>query len=63
MSRVSGYSKRLLVLGVIALCATGGAQGWPTGIGGDADEKGEVPLAGCTCHNELSDNSVTVLID
>ena len=63
MSRVSAYSKRLLMLGVIALFAAGGAQGWPTGIGGDADEKGEVPLAGCTCHNELSDNSVTVLID
>ena len=63
MSRVRAYSKRLFVLGVIALLVAGSSQALHSGVGGDKDGKGEVPQAGCTCHNETPSNSVTVLVD
>ena len=56
-------SHRLLVLACFALLLAGSTQGYSTGIGGDEDDKGDVALAGCTCHSELPDNSVTVILD
>ena len=63
VSRVRAYSRRAFVLGMIALLVAGGTQASHLGIGGDADELGDVSIAGCTCHSEESDNSVTVLIE
>lgn len=63
VSRVRAYSRRAFVLGMIALLVAGGTQASHLGIGGDADEVGDVSIAGCTCHSEESDNSVTVLIE
>ena len=63
VSRVRAYSRRAFVLGMIALLVAGGTQASHLGIGGDADEVGAVSIAGCTCHSEESDNSVTVLIE
>ncbi|MCH2441834.1 MAG: hypothetical protein MK169_05280 [Candidatus Thalassarchaeum sp.] len=54
---------RLVVLGCFALLLAGSTQGYSTGIGGDENGDGDVALAGCTCHNELPDNSVTVILD
>jgi|TARA_B100000131_G_scaffold303539_1_gene327685 hypothetical protein len=50
-----------LLLVVIFVAGTGNA--YPGGIGGDANGQGEVSLAGCTCHAEDPDNSVTVILD
>ena len=63
VSRVRAYSQRAFVLGMIALLVAGGTQASHLGIGGDADEVGDVSIAGCTCHSVESDNSVTVLIE
>ena len=63
MSRVGSYSQRVLILGLIALLITGGTQASHLGIGGDANGDGDVSMAGCTCHNEDPDNSVTIIIE
>ena len=63
VSRVRAYSRRAFVLGMIALLVAGGTQASHLGIGGDADEVGDVSIAGCTCHSEEPDNSVTVVIE
>ena len=54
---------RLVVLGCFAILLAGSTQGYSNGIGGDENGDGDVALAGCTCHNELPDNSVTVILD
>ena len=63
MSRFAAYSQRALILGLIALLVAGGTQASHLGIGGDANGDGDVSMAGCTCHNEDSDNSVTIIIE
>jgi len=63
VSRFSAYSQRALILGLIALLIAGGTQASHLGIGGDANGDGDVSIAGCTCHNEDSDNSVTIIIE
>ena len=63
VSRVRAYSRSAFVLGMIALLVAGGTQASHLGIGGDADEVGDVSIAGCPCHSEESANSVTVLIE
>jgi len=63
VSRVRAYSERLFVMGLITLFIAGSTQALHSGIGGDMDGNGEVPQAGCTCHNEVPSNSVTVLVD
>ena len=63
MSRVRAYSERLFVMGLIVLFVAGSTQALHNGIGGNVDDKGVVPQAGCTCHNEAPSNSVTVLVD
>ena len=56
-------SQRLLVLACFALLLAGSSQAYSTGIGGDEDGDGDVSLAGCTCHSENPDNSVTLILD
>ena len=63
MSRVGTYSERLFVMGLIVLLVAGSTQALHSGVGGDMDNKGEVPQAGCSCHNEVPNNSVTLLVD
>ena len=48
---------------IVALFLATTTQAYHTGIGGDEDSKGNVALAGCTCHAEEPDNSVTVVLD
>ena len=36
---------------------------WPGGIGFDQDNKGDVAISGCTCHNVDSSESVTIILD
>ena len=51
----------LLILATVFVAGSGNA--YPGGIGGDANNQGDVSLAGCTCHAEEPDNSVTVILD
>ena len=55
--------RRGLVLGVILVLLAGGSQASHLGMGGDSNGDGDVAIAGCTCHNENPDNSVTVILD
>jgi|TARA_B110000263_G_scaffold245009_1_gene253926 hypothetical protein len=48
---------------IVVLFLATTTQAYHTGIGGDEDSKGNVALAGCTCHAEEPDNSVTVVLD
>jgi len=56
-------SKRLLVLGLILMFMAGSSQAIHSGVGGNANDQGDVAIAGCTCHAPESDNSVTVILD
>ena len=56
-------SRRLLVLFCFALMIAGSSQAYSTGIGTDQDDMGDVAIAGCTCHAENPDNSITVILD
>jgi len=56
-------SRRLLTLTCFALLLAGSTQAYSTGIGGDEDGNGDVSVAGCTCHSELPDNSVTLILE
>jgi len=63
MRSIIGDYQRAVALGVILLLLAGGSQASHLGIGGDANGDGDVSIAGCTCHNENPDNSVTVILD
>ena len=63
MGSIARDYRRGLVLGAILLLLAGGSQASHLGIGGDANGDGDVAIAGCTCHNENPDNSVTVILD
>ena len=52
-----------MILTIVALFLATTTQAYHTGIGGDPEGKGNVALAGCTCHAEEPDNSVTVVLD
>ena len=54
--------RKVLAITIVAVLTAGGAQANPTGIGGDANNEGDVALAGCTCHAEEPDNSVTLIL-
>ena len=56
-------SKRVIVLGALLMFMVGTSQAIHTGVGGDANNQGEVAIAGCTCHASEPDNSVTVILD
>ena len=55
-------SRRLFVMSTVALLLAGGVQAFHTGVGGDANGDGDVSIAGCTCHSEEPDNSVTLIL-
>ena len=55
--------RKVLAITIVAVLTAGGSQANPTGIGGDANNEGDVALAGCTCHAEEPDNSVTLISD
>ena len=63
MSSINLITRRTLILTVVALFLATSTQAYHTGIGGDPESKGDVALAGCTCHAEEPDNSVTVVLD
>ena len=54
--------RKMLAISIVAVLAAGGSQANPTGIGGDANNEGDVALAGCTCHADEPDNSVTLIL-
>ena len=54
--------RKVLAISIVAVLTAGGSQANPTGIGGDANNEGDVALAGCTCHAEEPDNSVTLIL-
>ena len=58
--------RRALTLTLLLLILAFGPSSvgaWPGGIGFDQDGKGDVALAGCTCHNVDPSGSVTVILD
>ena len=55
--------QKILVLILVTVFVTGSGEALHTGVGGDANGQGDVALAGCTCHAEEPDNSVTVILD
>ncbi len=55
-------SRRLFVMGIVGLLLAGGVQAFHTGVGGDANNDGDVAIAGCTCHAAEPDNSVTLIL-
>ncbi len=56
-------SKRVIVLSLFLMFMAGTSQAIHSGVGGDANNQGEVAIAGCTCHASEPDNSVTVILD
>jgi hypothetical protein len=63
MSSQNLSTRRIFILSVLAIFLASTTQAYHTGISGDADEKGEIAVAGCTCHSGEPDNSVTVVLD
>tara|TARA_Y100001960_G_C14659417_1_gene819993 strand:- start:284 stop:1087 length:804 start_codon:yes stop_codon:yes gene_type:complete len=57
------YHQKLLVVILASVFITGTGQALHSGVGGNANGQGEVTLAGCTCHADSPDNSVTVILD
>ncbi len=55
--------QKILLLILVTVFVAGSGKAYPGGIGGDANNQGDVSLAGCTCHAEEPDNSVTVILD
>ena len=55
--------QKVMIVGLIISLLAASGEGSHLGIGGDADGKGEVPMAGCTCHSAQPDNSVTIILD
>jgi hypothetical protein len=63
MNRFVISYQKAVILCIVTVFVTGSGQGLHTGIGGDANSQGDVTMAGCTCHAEQPDNSVTVVLD
>ena len=63
MNRFVISYQKAVILCIVTVFVTGSGQGLHTGIGGDANSQGDVTIAGCTCHAEQPDNSVTVVLD
>ena len=55
--------QKTLVLILVSVFVAGSGEALHSGVGGNANGQGEVSTAGCTCHAEEPDNSVTVIID
>ena len=63
MKRGKISPQKVMIVGLIISLLAASGEGSHLGIGGDADGKGEVPMAGCTCHSAQPDNSVTIILD
>ncbi len=63
MNRFVISLQKALILSVVVVLLSGTGQGLHSGIGGDANGEGDVSLAGCTCHSDQPDNSVTIILD
>ena len=55
--------QKTLILILVSVFVAGSGEALHSGVGGNANGQGEVSIAGCTCHAEEPDNSVTVIID
>jgi len=55
--------QKIIVVMLVSVFVAGSGQALHTGVGGNANGQGQVSLAGCTCHAEEPDNSVTVILD
>ena len=55
--------QKILLLILVIVFVAGSGKAYPGGIGGDANNQGDVSLAGCTCHASEPDNSVTIVLD
>lgn len=55
--------RKVLSIIIVSLFVAGSGEALHSGVGGNANGQGEVSIAGCTCHAEEPDNSVTVIID
>ena len=55
--------QKTLILILVTVFVAGSGEVLHSGVGGNANGQGDVSLAGCTCHAEEPDNSVTVIID
>ena len=56
-------ARKCAVMLMIIVFVSSSGQGIHTGVGGDANNEGEVAIAGCTCHAAEPDNSVTVILE
>jgi len=63
MNRLFGPRQKAPVLVLIAVLFASSGDALHTGVGGNANNQGDVTIAGCTCHAENPDNSVTVILD
>ena len=55
--------QKILIILLVSVFVANTGEALHTGVGGDANNQGQVALAGCTCHAEEPDNSVTVILD
>ena len=55
--------RKIFAIIILSLFVAGSGEALHSGVGGNANGQGEVSIAGCTCHAEEPDNSVTVIID
>jgi len=53
----------MCLLVVILAISPSSVYAWPGGIGFDQDNKGDVAISGCTCHNVDPSDSVTIILD
>ncbi len=53
----------MCLLVVILAISPSSVYAWPGGIGFDQDNKGDVAISGCTCHNIDPSDSVTIILD
>ena len=63
MNRLVLSHQKALILCFVVVFLTGSAQSLHSGVGGNANSQGDVTVAGCTCHSENPDNSVTIILD
>ena len=55
--------RRIAASALMCMALIGSASALPSGIGGQQVGDDDVAIAGCTCHAEDPDNSITVILD
>ena len=55
--------RRIAASALMCIALIGSASALPSGIGGQQVGDDDVAIAGCTCHAEDPDNSITVILD